>query len=302
VFRSNPELFARNVAADLQAELQGRLKFKENINAAYVMGNIDLGKLSILGGFRVEATEVWGEGASSGISPEEAARRAAFVGPLTEAEIIRRTIAQYGDRISREGDDRGVFPSLHFKYQVTPGLITRLSYASNIGRPNIGQLVPSTTVSFDNRTVTSSNPNLGPQTADNFDLSVEYYFEPAGLLSAGVFLKELKDFIFTQGGAAIGSGADNGFGGLYEGYQLTTQYNGGSAKIKGFELSYTQQFTFLPVTPGWRPRATTAPETRSRWARSTPTPMKWRILCRRRATWASRTFSIGSACGSSSLT
>ena len=79
-------------------------------------------------------------------------------------------------------------------------------------------------------------------------MSLEYYFEPAGLVSAGVFLKEMSDFIFTQGGATIGSGSDNGFGGLYEGYTLTTQYNGGSAKIKGLELSYTQQFTFLP---GW---------------------------------------------------
>jgi TonB-dependent receptor len=210
------------------------------------MGNVELGKLSVLGGFRVEKTVVEGEGSRSGISAEEAALRAAWVGPLTEDEIIRRTVAEFGERERRKGDYQGVFPGVHFKYEVTPNLLTRLSYASNIGRPNIGQLIPRTTVNYENETVSTSNPALQPQYADNFDLSLEYYFEPAGLVSVGVFLKELKDFIFTQGGANVGGGSDNGFGGLYEGYQLTTQYNGGSAKVEGAEVSYTQQFTFLP--------------------------------------------------------
>ena len=42
------------------------------------------------------------------------------------------------------------------------------------------------------------------------------------------------------------SGQDNDFGGEYAGYAMTTQYNGGSAKIRGIELSYLQQWTFLP--------------------------------------------------------
>jgi hypothetical protein len=52
------------------------------------------------------------------------------------------------------------------------------------------------------------------ETRGRVHLSLRYYFEPAGLISAGVFLKELKDFIFTQGGPIVGGGADNGFGGL----------------------------------------------------------------------------------------
>lgn len=245
-FRENPELFARNTAANLETALTGRTHFQETISAAYIMGNVELGKLAVLGGFRVEDTKTEGEGANVAITPEEATRRAAWTGPLTEEEIIRRTTAQFGGRARREGDYRGVFPSVHFKYDFTPGLMARLSYATNIGRPNIGQLIPRTTINYDNETISTSNPALRPQYADNFDLSLEYYFEPAGLISVGVFMKEMKDFIFTQGGAIVGSGADNGFGGLYEGYQLTTQYNGGQSKVKGAEFSYTQQFTFLP--------------------------------------------------------
>jgi outer membrane receptor protein involved in Fe transport len=46
----------------------------------------------------------------------------------------------------------------------------------------------------------------------------------------------------------VGSGANNGFGGDYVGYELTTRANGGSAEVRGLELAYQQQFTFLP---GW---------------------------------------------------
>jgi TonB-dependent receptor len=246
LFFESPQYFSRNLAADLQNKLTGNQTFEEKITAYYIMGNVDLGKLSILAGLRVETTKVDAEGALQEITPEERARRAAFVGPLNDAEIIRRTTAEFGSRQTRSGENRFVLPGVHFKYSPTRNIVTRLSYATNIGRPSIGQLIPRTNVNYDAQTVSTSNPSLKPQTADNFDLSAEYYFEPAGMFSVGVFLKELKSFIYTAGGATVPTGADNGFGGEYAGYVLTTQYNGGSAKIKGIEFNYTQQFTFLP--------------------------------------------------------
>src|SRR5690606_11227961 len=165
------------------------------------------------------------------------ARRAAWVGPVTDDELRRRTTAEFSGRQRRSGESRDVFPGFHLKYEPIPKLITRFSYSTNIGRPSIGQLIPRTSVNYENRSVSSSNPGLKPQYADNFDLSAEYYFEPAGLLSAGAFLKEIRDFIYTQSGAIVGQGPDNGFGGEYAGYTLTTQLNGGFAKVKGIELN-----------------------------------------------------------------
>jgi iron complex outermembrane receptor protein len=243
---TNPHLFTRELAANLQAQYNGDQRFEERIDAAYLMGNVQLGKLSILAGVRVERTKTEGEGALQALTPEERARRAAFTGTLTEAEITRRAAAEFGGRQVRTGDYQNVLPGVHFKYLVTPRLIARLSYATNVGRPGVGQLVPRTTVNFDNQTITTSNPSLKPQTADNFDVALEYYFEPAGTVSVGLFQKEIKNFIFTAGGATVGSGQDNGFDGDYAGYSLTTQYNGGGAKVRGLELNYSQQFTFLP--------------------------------------------------------
>ncbi|WP_414664122.1 TonB-dependent receptor [Horticoccus sp. 23ND18S-11] len=246
VLETSPQLFVQEVAANVQAQLTGNQRFKERIDAAYVMGNVDLGRLSILAGVRVERTKTEGVGALQALTAEERARRAAYVGTPTPAELTRRTTAEYGGRQTRTGDYQEVLPGVHFKYSPTSQLVTRLSYSTNIGRPGIGQLIPRTTVNFDNQTISTANPSLKPQKADNFDFSAEYYFEPAGMVSVGVFHKEIKGFIYTAGGLVVPAGAENGFGGDYAGYVLTTQFNGGAAKVRGIELNYSQQFTFLP--------------------------------------------------------
>ena len=246
LLESSPQLFRRELATNLQRELTGDQTFKERISAAYLMGNVDFGRLSVVAGVRVERTKAEGVGALQVITPEEKARRATFVGALTDAEITRRTIAEFGGRQTRTGQYTDVLPGVHLKYTPMPQLITRFSYSTNIGRPGIGQLIPATTANFDTQTISTSNPSLRPQTASNYDLSAEYYFEPAGVVSVGLFRKELKNFIYTAGGVIVPTGTENGFGGNYAGYTLTTQFNGGSATVQGYELNYSQQFTFLP--------------------------------------------------------
>ncbi|MBL9201768.1 MAG: TonB-dependent receptor [Opitutaceae bacterium] len=244
---ANPTHWVRSLATDLQAAYTNNQQFKETITAAYFMGHMQLGRLGVLGGLRVEDTETDGVGALQVITPEERARRAAFIGTLTDAEIERRAKEEFGRRQRRTGDYRTLFPGVHFKYQFTPNLLARASYAENIGRPNVGQLIPRTSVNYDNQTLSTSNPSLEPQRARNFDLSAEMYFEPAGMFSVGVFQKEIRKFIYTAGGTTVPTGADNGYGGDYAGFAVTTQFNGGYAKVKGLEIGYSQQFTFLPA-------------------------------------------------------
>jgi TonB-dependent receptor len=106
--------------------------------------------------------------------------------------------------------------------------------------------MPADAVNEVAQTVTIRNAGLQPQYSDNFDATVEYYFEPVGSLTASVFMKQLDGFQFTDSSQFVGSGADNGFDGEYAGYRITTTRNGGSAKYRGLELAYQQQFTFLP--------------------------------------------------------
>lgn len=243
-----PELWKEDVAYGAQLRYQSLRKIRETISAAYALGNLQLGPVAVLGGVRFESTEGSGEGPLNYISPEERARRAAWVGPVTDAETRRRAEAQYGRRTTNRGQYDVVLPGLHAKYEIAPGFLTRLSWSTGVGRPGFGNIIPNTTANDDNRTVAVSNPELKPQYAHNYDFSAEYYFRPQGMVSLGLFRKRIADYIFTDSSQFVPTGNDNGFDGDYAGYRITTRANGGFAKIEGLEISYQQQLSFLP---GW---------------------------------------------------
>lgn len=246
--QANPGLFSEDHAYRVQQNLTGRQSLEERVTAGYILGNAQISQFSILAGVRVEQTDVSGSGALRYLSPEEIARRAAWQGPLTDDEIIRRSTEEYGSRRTVDRDYRNVFPGVHLKFEPIDGLLFRASYSNGIGRPAFTAIAPNDTVFDDSMVVIASNPGLRPQYSENFDLSAEYYMEPVGLLSVGVFRKDIEDFIFNSSGALIPEGPDNGFNGEYAGYELRTQANGGFARVEGFELNYQQQFSFLP---GW---------------------------------------------------
>ncbi len=243
-----PELWKENIASSSQSRLQGLRLVTEKIAAAYVMGNVKLGPVSVLTGVRMEDTRVNGEGPLDYISPAEKALRAAWVGTVTDAEARRRATAQYSGRSTNKGQYRNVFPGVHLKYEPFSGFMARLSWSTGIGRPDFGSIIPLDTVNDDTQRVTRNNPNLKPQYANSYDLTAEYYFKSQGVISVGAFKKDIADYIFTDSSQTIGTGQDNGFDGQYTGYALTTQANGGSAKIQGIEFNYQQQLSFLN---GW---------------------------------------------------
>lgn len=246
ILKSSPQQFSENIANTISFPLLNALQAREEIGAGYVLGNLTLGKLDLLAGVRFEGTRVEGRGPKQEITREEAARRAAFTGPLTNDEIIRRTRAEYGGRQKAEGSYDDAFPSVHLRYRPTRAALLRASWSTSIGRPEFGDIIPLTRVDHVAQTVTSTNTRLKPQYSHNYDLSAEYYFEPIGVVSAGFFRKNIKDFIFSSRGRLIGAGSDNGFGGDYNGYELISSANGGAGKVQGYELNYTQHFSFLP--------------------------------------------------------
>jgi iron complex outermembrane recepter protein len=215
-----PELWREDVPFETTSRLNGDRSITETVTAGYLMGHTRINSLSILGGVRVEKTETDADG------------------PVNVGGVI--------SRLNRKGDYVDVFPGVHFRYSPARNFIARLSYSSGIGRPSFDQLMPADTVNEVSQQVTIRNAALQPQYSDNFDATAEYYFEPVGMVSASVFLKELSDFQFTDTSQFVGPGEGNGFGGLYEGYRISTARNGGSARYRGFELNYQQQFTFLP--------------------------------------------------------
>lgn len=273
-FAAEPGQFVRATYNNVRDTLRTTRSADEEVYAGYVQGRVAFGRLSLLTGVRTERTELEGKGSlqsplrnlitdpvTGQLRPETVAEATLRIRNETPAERTARTAAEAARRVADpagsaieewgarnvvSGGYRNYFPSAHLRYAWTRDLILRASWATGIGRPNFTNIMPLESVNYTTSTVTASNPNLKPQFVDNYDLSLEYYFEPVGSLSFGWFKKDIKDFIFSSGGEFILAGADNGFGGLYEGFSLVTPRNGGVARIKGYEISYQQRYTFLP--------------------------------------------------------
>jgi iron complex outermembrane receptor protein len=243
---SNPQNFRPNLVSLLTNQLNNDKRASESVGAAYFMGGVQIDKLGILAGVRIEETHVKGQGNVADLTDAERARRATWVGPVTEEENLRRIQAERGNFRRSSASYKNVFPGIHFRYEPRAGVVARASYSTGIGRPNFSTIIPGDSVSHESQLVTANNTALKPQRADNFDVSLEYYYEPAGLISASVFLKEISDFIFTADVGPIRAGDDNGFGGDYVGYDLRTQRNGGWGRVRGLELNYQQRFSMLP--------------------------------------------------------
>ncbi|MDR2675739.1 MAG: TonB-dependent receptor, partial [Opitutaceae bacterium] len=213
--------------------LQDTRDVREDIYAGYLMAKTVIGRAGILAGVRYEKTDVWGTGHEKvGSYPN-----------ITDPH--ERLAAEFRDRVTHRGAYEHFFPSVHIKYAITPNLLARASWSTAIGRPEPTNLIPQFAPNISERTLTIDNPGLGPQYANNFDVSLEYYFEPIGVFGISEFRKNIKNFIYLDTGSIIGHGPDNGYDGMYEGYELRRNMNGGKASVEGIELAWQQQLSII---------------------------------------------------------
>jgi TonB-dependent receptor len=253
-FMTNPEgaptnywqQTAANAYDSYANSLASRAKFNEAITAAYIQGSIKLGQLRILGGVRVEDTETEGTAWARNTTASWGGNSVggASLDPAVVAANVGRAERSFVRRNTSEGEYRKVFPGLHFVYEPVESILVRASYNRSISRPPVPNLIPTLSENTENNTISMGNPDLRPYFSDNFEVSVEKYFEPVGLFSAGVFLKEISDY-FRTFSTTIGNEGLDGTG-QYAGYTLSTTQNIGSARVRGIELSYQQQYSFLP--------------------------------------------------------
>jgi len=229
---TSPQRWVFDPVAAIRADRAQDGDIKETISAAYLMGHVRVEKFMLTGGVRWERTEVEGRGfefrgASPGVPVEQ---------QYTEART--------------KGDYDNLFPSAFAQYALRQDLQLRASYSNGIGRPGFGVLRPTTVVNTNPTTsgaagsINQPDPALKPQYVDNYDVALEYYWEPAGMLSLAVFRKDITDF-HDQVTRRLGATGE-GFGAEFANYDLITRSNIGSAKVEGFEFAYQQQYTFLP--------------------------------------------------------
>ncbi len=220
----------------------GTRRVTETVTAGYAMAQGRVRNTGFLTGVRVERTdtESWGW---------VRARSASTVAQQV-ADPVGSAQRDYGNtKREIEGGYTKAFPSVHLTQDLARNWKARVSWSTSFGRPAMSNFLPNETVNETNRTLTVNNPSLLPQTAKNWDASLEYYFEPVGSVSVGWFHKTIRDFIVTGiNTGTIGTGTDNGYDGEYGGFTRLSSANAGTATVQGWELGYQQQFTFLP---GW---------------------------------------------------
>jgi iron complex outermembrane receptor protein len=181
---------------------------------------------------------------------------AGAVGSMEELRLTRQERA-----FSNQRSYDGYFPSLHLTYNIKDNFQARLAYAKTYGRPNFTDIIPNATFSERDLTeadlnnpevvrgsVTIRNTALKPWTADNYDFSVEYYTQSGGLVSAGLFLKDIRDFFGTQVKVATLEDLQAvGLDARYVNWNLSTKLNAGSAKVTGGEFNFNQSLRGLGV-------------------------------------------------------
>jgi len=129
-------------------------------------------------------------------------------------------------------------PSAQLLYTFGGNTNIRLAYGMGIARPNFSDLPPFILEQDRRQSVSVGNPDLKPTHAQNFDLIVEHYLKPVGVIEGGVFYKYLTDPIFPVD-TTIASGT-------FAGFTQTQPINGPSAHIAGVEMAWQQHLTFLP--------------------------------------------------------
>ncbi|MGN6423545.1 MAG: TonB-dependent receptor [Asticcacaulis sp.] len=155
-------------------------------------------------------------------------------------------VVQYSDitPVNAKGHYTLALPSLNLIYHIRPDLQLRLGAAEVMSRPNLNQLAPTSTNNAINQEYIlyyDGNADLRPIKADQFDASLEWYYQPRDMLSVALFDKKLRDDITT----AQTNNVDIGAVGCFNGqactplpFSITQPINGDKADIYGVEVSW----------------------------------------------------------------
>jgi TonB-dependent receptor len=193
----------------------------ERVYAGYLMNDITFGKASLQTGVRIEATNT---------------------GYNAYQVVLNNSAFDHQVPVLGSSNYINVLPTIQFKYLLTPNTNLRASFGMGISRPNFQDQVPSVT-NDPNTTPPSKqlgNPALKPTRANNYDVLVEHFFQPLGILQGGFFYKTLTNPIYLTSVILADPSAAGG--------QLLQQQsiNGPSAYIYGVEMAWEQRLSRLP--------------------------------------------------------
>ncbi|MGH7620323.1 MAG: TonB-dependent receptor [Gemmatimonadaceae bacterium] len=212
----------------------GNFNGGEKVASLYAMHTLDHGPFRLNLGLRAEHTAV-------DFSGNVASTPASTPGKPTGAQTVHRVTATQ--------DYTDLFPSAQMRWALDDDSNLRLAVTRGIARANYSDLAPHVSgqicstcaLKFSNLSV--GNPDLKPQHAWNVDLLGERYFGSTGVFSAGVFYKQITDFIYKRQFIYQGPATE------FDGYYATAPANGGDAHLIGGEFDVSRRLDFIPGLP-----------------------------------------------------
>jgi iron complex outermembrane receptor protein len=209
---------------------QNIYKVNEKDTAAYLQANFSGERWSANAGFRYVYTKEDINYNSSAVSNYTVA------GPITGSAF-----GDYYKNTYNHSYDK-LLPSFNFRFSLTDDLLARFAASQTMTRPDYSALAGSYSLDDLTHTGTGGNPQLKPLISTNFDASLEWYFAPRGLVSAGVYDMQLSDYInfgnqniqFKDQQASNTAGRD-----VFATYQVSVPTNV-DGHVKGVELNYIQ--------------------------------------------------------------
>ncbi|QDP02129.1 TonB-dependent receptor [Thalassotalea sp. PS06] len=123
----------------------------------------------------------------------------------TDVESIGNSVTQDENgnqivtQVTNTSDYDFLLPRINLVADVTEDVLLRASWGKDIRRPDYNDLSTSTTFSTSpNPPVAVGNPDLKPEEVTSFDISAEWYFAEASVVSIGYFHKKRKDLFVNQ--------------------------------------------------------------------------------------------------------
>jgi TonB-dependent receptor len=233
-YRANPGRFAFDAATTLNNSIVADFDAEEEIASAYGMASLNLTpQLTLVGGLRVERTEAYYAG------NELLSRAGVFTG--FNRVVIPRRYTQ-------------ALPGLHLNWRPNKQVALRAAWTNTYGRANYTELAPRNVLDdidlgggvFEG-SLSSGNPRLAPFESRNLDVSAEYYLPSAGIVSVGLFRKDIANPVYRRS-FTLNNTVYNGR--TYQRLGVSRPENAGDARVSGIELNYQQFFPKLPGALG----------------------------------------------------
>ncbi len=179
-------------------------KINEQIVAAYIKGDFEIGRLRGNAGVRAVRTDQ---------------DSTAFING-TRGTVSR----SYTDYL----------PSVNAVFGITHDLLLRGAVSRAMARNTFQDLSANITIDATTGSASAGNPRLDPIYADQFELGAEWYFGDASLVSATYFWKSLDTFIYRRTASETIDG---------RAVNVTRPFNSNDgADIQGVELQWQQSF------------------------------------------------------------